>query len=77
MGPFGRGLVTSDISSARGTPLGSGVGNRAGKARAAVMLSWMLASAVFRPCDRVLPDADWAEQLLYSNCKTYEFAIVA
>jgi len=30
-----------------------------------------------RLCDRVLPDADWAEQLLYSNYKTYEFTSVA
>jgi len=47
------------------------------KQKATELLSWMLASVVVRFCDGVMPDADWAEQLLYSNYKTYKFTTVA
>jgi len=50
--------------------------DKTSKAKVAVLLSWMLASVVVWLCDGVLPDADWAEQPLYSNYKTYEYTTV-
>jgi len=46
--------------------------DRAGKARAAELLSWILAFVVVRLCDRDMPDANWAEKLLFSKYKTYK-----